>query len=119
VEEVLSLLKGRLLDLPARSRPAFALILRRIEEIQDLVAVASRPNWDYVLGKLAEIDAEVSEAALPALPTEEAEAIRREAERAGERHRGRVDEASLREAVARLCVQRAREQLGLPRVSVL
>jgi hypothetical protein len=119
VEEVLSLLKERLFALPPRTRAAFALPLRRLEEVQDLVAVASRPNWDYVRSKLAEIDHEVSEAALPALPPEEAAAIQSGAQEAGARHRGRVDEASLREAVARLAVQRAREKLGLPRVSLL
>lgn len=119
VEEVLALLKERLLGLPTHARAAFALPLRRLEEIQDLVAVASRPNWDYVRSKLEEIDREVSEAALSALPPDQVEVIRSGAQQAGERHRGRVDEASLREAVARLAVQRAREQLGLPRVSLL
>jgi hypothetical protein len=119
VEEVLSLLKERLLALPVRTRAAFALPLRRLEEIQDLVAVASRPNWDYVRSKLVEIDREVSEAALSALSPEQAEVIRSGAQQAGERHRGRVDESSLREAVARLAVQRAREHLGLPRVSLV
>jgi hypothetical protein len=118
VEEVLSLLRERLLALPARARGAFELPLRRIEEIRDLVAVASRPNWDYVRGKLQEIDDAVSSAALAALPDDEAAALRSEARGAGERHRGRVDDASLEEAVARLIVQRAREKLGLPRVSL-
>ena len=47
-----------------------------------------------------------------------AEALRAEARRAGERHRGRVDAAALEDAVARFTVQRARETLGLPRVSL-
>jgi hypothetical protein len=119
VEEVLSLLKERLLSLPPRARGAFALALRRIEEIQDLVAVASRPNWDYVRSKLQEIDEDVSSSALFALPDDEAQALRADAKRAGERHRGRVDDASLEDAVGRLAVQRAREKLGLPRVSLI
>ena len=117
VVEVLGLLKDRLLSLPPRTRAAFELALRRAEEILDLVGVASRPNWDYVRSKLVEIDGAVSQGALLALPEDEATALRAEALRAGERHRGRVDEASLKEAVARLLVQRARERLGLPRVS--
>lgn len=118
VEELLSLLQERLLALPPRARAAFELPLRRIEEVRDLVAVASRPNWDYVRDKLREIDEAVGAAALAALPDEEAEALRLEARGAGERHRGRVDDASLAEAVNRLVVQRAREKLGLPRVSL-
>jgi hypothetical protein len=119
VEEVLNMLKERLLALPAPARGAFALAVRRIEEVQDLVAVASRPNWEYVRGKLYEIDEDVGASALSALPEEEARAIRADAERAGEGHRGRVDEASLKEAVGRLAVQRAREKLGLPRVGLV
>jgi hypothetical protein len=37
--------------------------------------------------------------------------------RAIERHRGRVDEEALSDAMARYTLQRARERLGLPRVS--
>ena len=118
VEEVLGILKERLLSLPAPTRAAFELPLRRLEEVQDLVAVASRPNWDYVRAKLREIDDAVSSAALTALPAGEAETLRTEAHKAAERHRGRVDAASLEDAVSRFAVQRARETLGLPRVSL-
>ena len=112
------MLKERLLSLPARTRAAFELPLRRIEEIRDLVSVASRPNWEYVQAKLREIDDAVSSAALLALPAEQAEALRVEARKAGERHRGRVDPVALEDAVARFATQRARETLGVPRVSL-
>ena len=118
VEEVLGMLKERLLSLPARTRAAFELPLRRIEEIRDLVSVASRPNWEYVQAKLREIDDAVSSAALLALPAEQAETLRAEARKAGERHRGRVDPVALEDAVARFATQRARETLGVPRVSL-
>jgi hypothetical protein len=118
VIEVLTLLEERLRALAPRSRGAFELALRRLEEVRDLVSVASRPNWDYVRSKLREIDDSVSGAALAALPAEEQVGLREEAARASERHRGRVDEASLQEAVRRFMVQRAREKLGLPRVSL-
>jgi hypothetical protein len=42
-----------------------------------------------------------------------------EATRAIERHRGRVDDAALRDAMNRFTLQRARERLGLPRVSLV
>jgi hypothetical protein len=118
VLEVLTLLEVRLRAVAPHSRGAFELALRRLEEVRDLVTVASRPNWDYVRSKLREIDDSVSGAALSALPADEQSALRDEAARAGERHRGRVDAASLAEAVSRFAVQRAREKLGLPRVSL-
>ena len=95
VAEVLGALRDRLSELP---RAGFALSLRRVEEVLDLVTVASRPNWDYVRAKLREIDAEVSEAALLALPPADAEELRAEARRAAERHRGRVDSLALEDA---------------------
>ena len=49
----------------------------------------------------------------------EAVAIRTEAARAAERHRGRVDAIALEDAIHRLVRQRAREELKLPRVNVL
>jgi hypothetical protein len=118
VEEVLGMLKEKLLSLPIQARAAFELPLRRLEEVQDLVAVASRPNWDFVRAKLREIDDAVSAGALGALPEAAAEALRAEARQAGDRHRGRVDASALEDAVARFAVQRARETLGLPRVSL-
>lgn len=103
-----------------RQGPAapFEAPLRKIREIQDLLAVASRPNWDYLRGKLREIDDEVSAAVLKSLSAEDLEGFRAEAARAVERHRGRVDETTLADAMARYTVQRARERLGLPRVSI-
>jgi hypothetical protein len=118
VVEVLSLLEERLLALPLRTRGAFEQAARRLEEVKDLVTVAARPNWDYVRTKLREIDDSVSGAALGALPPEEAAALRAEAERAGARHRDRVDAASLAAALERFAVQRAREKLGLPKVNL-
>ena len=118
VDEVLGMLKEKLLSLPPETRAAFELPLRRLEEVQDLVAVASRPNWDFVRQKLREIDDAVSGGALSALPKQTAESIQAEARRAGERHRGRVDPGALEDAVSRFAVQRARETLGLPRVSL-
>ena len=116
VAEVLGALRARLSELPPSG---FVLAIRRIEEVEDLVAVAARPNWDYIRSKLQEIDAEVSEAALLALSAAEADDIRSEAARAAERHQGRVDPASLEDAGRRLVRQRARERLKLPRVNVL
>jgi hypothetical protein len=114
--EVLGLLRERLAALPAATRAGFAMVTRRIEEIEDLLAVASRPNWEYVRDKLHEIDEEVSAAAVDSLTVEDRAAVRAEAGRAAERHRGRVDAASLEDAMARYTVQRARERLQLPRV---
>jgi hypothetical protein len=116
VGEVLAALRERLLELP---RAGFALPLQKIVEVQDLVAVSSRPNWDYLRVKLREIDDEVAAAALESLPSAEGARLRAEAERAAERHREKVDPASLEDALRRYLRQRARESLGLPRVSLL
>ena len=115
VAERLSALRERLLELPGRvaGRP-----LVEVEALADLVAVASRPNWDYLQERLRRLDALVAAAAEEALSPEEARAVRGEAERSAERHRGRVEPRALDEAVARLVRQRARERLRLPRVSV-
>jgi len=115
VAEVLGLLHQRLVELP---RPGFALALRKTEEVQDLLAVAARPNWDYLRRKLMEIDEVVSVAALEALSPEETGRIQVEAARAAERHRGRVAPAALDDAVRRLVRQRAREHFRLLRVAV-
>jgi hypothetical protein len=93
--------------------------LRKIQEVQDLLAVSTRPNWDYLRGKLREIDADVTAALLSALNPTELEDCREEARVACERHRGRVDEAALQEAMSRYVIQRARERLGLPRVMLV
>lgn len=91
--------------------------LRKIREVQDLLSVASRPNWEYVKAKLREIDDEVSASLVDALSPAQLGEFRAEAARAIERHRGKVDEAALEDAMSRYTVQRAREKLGLPRVS--
>jgi hypothetical protein len=93
--------------------------LRKIREIQDLLAVATRPNYDYLRLKLREIDDDVSAAALQTLRPEELEVFRREAARAVERHRGRVDDTALEDARARYTLQRARERFALPRVCLI
>ena len=113
--ERLAELRQRLLELPPR---ASALPLQEVEEVGDLVAVASRPNWDYLKERLAHIDELVSAAALEALGAPELGSLRAEAERLAERHRGRVDPRSLEEAVQRLVRQLARERLQLPRVAL-
>jgi hypothetical protein len=112
--ERLSALHQRLQELPPR---AAALPLQEVEEVSDLVAVAGRPNWDYLGQRLERIDALVSAAALEALSPQELEELRAEADRAAQRHRGRVDSHSLEEAIERLVRQSARERLQLPRVS--
>ncbi len=86
--------------------------------MSDLVAVASRPNWDYLRERLRRIDRLVAEAAVEALSPDAAAALRQESACAAERHRGRVDDAALADAAERLFRQRARESLRLPRVSV-
>jgi hypothetical protein len=116
VQEMLAGLRERLLELP---RQYFALPLQRLLDVQDLVAVAAKPNWEYLRGKLSEIDEEVSAAALEALPAEEAAVLQAEVDRTAARHRGRVDPGSLQHAVLRLRRQRAREILRLPRVSLV
>jgi hypothetical protein len=114
VGERLDALRERLLELPGR---AVALPLAELVEVRDLVAVASRPNWDYLRERLRRIDALVGQAAVEALPAPAAAALREETIRAAERHRGKVDERALEEAASRLLRQRAREVLRLPRVS--
>jgi hypothetical protein len=122
LQEVATILGGlaeSLVRLSASRRAVFEPPLRKIHEVQDLVSVASRPNWDYLRAKLREIDDDVSAAVLEALPPDELEAFRGEAARSIERLKGRVDEASLSDAVTRYTVQRGRERLGLPRVSLI
>jgi hypothetical protein len=119
--EVEGLLRGLLEQLEKVKAPAGARFdppLRKIREVQDLLAVASSPNWDYVRGKLREIDDAVSASVLQALPPEQIAEFRDEAQRAIERHRGRVDDAALADAMDRYTLQRAREKLGLVRVGL-
>ena len=79
-----------------------------------------RQRWlrHYVRGKLLEIDESVSGAVLQALSAEQVAEFRGEAQRAIERHRGRVDDAALADAMDRYTLQRAREKLGLIRVAL-
>jgi hypothetical protein len=115
VAERLDALRDRLEELPGR---AAALPLAELAELRDLVAVASRPNWDYLRERLRRIDDLVAAAAVEALAPGDAAALRQEAARAAERHRGKVDAGALAEAQERLLRQRARETMRLPRVSV-
>jgi hypothetical protein len=115
VAERLGELRERLEELPRR---AAALPLADLAEVSDLVAVASRPNWDYLRDRLRRVDELVAGAAVEALSPTEAAALRAETERAAARQRGRVDERALAEATERLLRQRARETLRLPRVSI-
>jgi Arc/MetJ family transcription regulator len=119
VEELLATLLARLETVRVGPGAPFDTPLRKIREVQDLLAVASRPNWSYVRRKLREIDDDVSAAAMQVLSAEEHEQLRGEAARAIERHRGRVDEQALEDAMARFTLQRARERWGLPRVSLV
>jgi len=119
LEQMLSALLERLTALRPGPKACFEPPLRKIAEVRDLLAVAARPNWDYLRGKLREIDDDVSAAALQALPAADAEACRAEAARAVERHRGRLDDAALSDAMARFAIQRARERFALPRVSLV
>jgi hypothetical protein len=115
VAERLDALRQRLEQLPGR---AAALPLAELAEVRDLVAVASRPNWDYLRERLRRIDEVVTGAAVEALAPADATALREEAARAAERYRGKVDESALAEAVERLLRQRARETMRLPWVSI-
>jgi hypothetical protein len=56
---------------------------------------------------------------LTAFSVDQIEDFRREAAHAIERHRGRVDDEALEDAKVRFTLQRAREKLGLPRVSLV
>ena len=117
VEGLLATLLERLASVKPPAGSAFEPPLRKIREVQDLLSVASRPNWSYLRDKLREIDDAVSAAVLHALAPSDLEEFQEEAARAIERHRGRVDEEALSDAMARYTLQRARERLGLPRVS--
>ncbi len=122
LHEVAALLAS-LTDKLGRLRPGpaacFEAPLRKIEEVRELLAVAARPNWDYLRGKLREIDDDVSAAIVQGLGGAERAGFEAEARRAVERHRGRMDAEALEDAVARFTVHRAREREGLPRVSIV
>ena len=117
VEGLLATLFERLDSVKPPAGSTFEPPLRKIREVQELISVASRPNWSYLREKLREIDDDVSAAVVHALSASDLEEFRDEAARAIERHRGRVDEDALSDAMARYTLQRARERLGLPRVS--
>ena len=117
VEALLASLSEQLRLVHPGKNASFEPPLRKIQEIQDLLSVANRPNWEYVKQKLREIDDDVSAAVVQALPEEQLTEFRAEAARAIERHRGKVDDAALQDAMARYLLQRAREKMGLPRVS--
>jgi hypothetical protein len=119
VRELLTTLESRLAGLRPGPLACFEPPLRKIQEVRDLIAVAARPNWDYLRGKLREIDDDVSAAVLQAVSGEERVAYEDEARRAVERHRGRVDDDALADAQMRFIVQRVREKLGLSRVSLV
>jgi hypothetical protein len=114
---------GALLDRLSELRPGpeacFEPPLRKVEEVRDLLAVAARPNWEYLRAKLREIDQEVSDAAVRALSAADRSSYQAEAARAARRHQGRVDAAALADAVERFTVQRARERFALPRVNLV
>jgi hypothetical protein len=117
VEALLSSLLEQLQKVRPPVGASFEPPLGKIREVQDLLAVASRPNWEYLRSKLREIDDDVSAAVLGAFSAEQIDEFRAEAARAIERHRGRVAEDALEDAKIRFTLQRAREKLGLPRVS--
>jgi hypothetical protein len=117
VEALLTSLLEQLRNVRPAPGASFEPPLRKIGEVQDLLAVASRPNWEYVRAKLREIDDDVSAAVLGAFSPAQLEEFRAEAARAIERHRGRVADDALEDAMTRFTLQRAREKLGLPRVS--
>ncbi len=117
VEALLTSLLEQLGNVRPPPGASFEPPLRKIREVQDLLAVASRPNWEYVRSKLREIDDDVSAAVLSAFSPAQLEEFRDEATRAIERHRGRVADEALEDAKTRFTLQRAREKLGLPRVS--
>ncbi len=119
VQALLLTLSERLQDLRPGPLACFEPPLRKIQEVRDLLAVASRPNWDYLRGKLREIDDDVAAAVLQAVSSEDRDGYLSEAHRAVERLSGRVEDEALEDARARFVVQRAREKLGLPRVSLL
>jgi hypothetical protein len=119
VGELLEALLEQLEKVHPEPGTSFEPPLRKIQEVQDLLAVAARPNWEYVRQKLREIDEDVSAAVLQSLTPEQLTEFRQEAARAIERHRGKVGEAALEDAKARFTLQRAREKLGLLRVGLL
>ena len=93
VAERLDALRERLEELPGR---AGALPLAELAEVSDLVAVASRPNWDYLRERLRRIDELVAGAAVEALGPQ-----RRRGLAGGGRARGRAPPGEGRRTRAR------------------
>jgi hypothetical protein len=116
---LLATLAERLSDLRPGPGACFEAPMRRIQEARDLLAVAARPNWGYLRERLRDIDDDVSAAVLQALSDADRAAYREEAHRAIDRQRGRVADGAIEDAIARFMMQRAREALGLPRVSLV
>jgi hypothetical protein len=116
IHAVLVELQGHLARLQPGPAACFEPPLRKIQEVQDLLSVAARPNWEYLRRKLQEIDDDVSASLLSALSPEDLATFRAEATRAVERHRGKVTDEALEDALSRYLMQRARERLGLRRV---
>ncbi len=116
VTERLDSLRERLQELPGR---AAALPLAELTELADLVAVSSRPNWDYLRERLHRLDALVGAAAVEALSPERGRGASRR-DRASRRATPgtRRRAARSQEVQERLFRQRARERLRLPRVSL-
>jgi len=119
VAEVLASLADSLATLRPGRHACFEPPLRKIEEVRELLAVASRPNWDHLRRKLREIDDDVSAAVLESLGEEDVRRYEELARRAVDRHRGRMDDDALDDAMARFIVHRARAALGLPRVCLV
>ncbi len=115
---VLDSLSERLVALRPGPDACFEAPLRLVEEMRSLVAIAAKPNWDYLRRKLLEIDESVADAVIRSLDAEERSAYEAEARRAVERHRGRMDAAALGDAMSRFIAHRARERRKLPRAGL-
>jgi hypothetical protein len=119
IEALLESLSERLIALRPGPEACFEPPIRMVEDVRSLVAVAAKPNWDYLRRKLREIDEAVAEAVLRSLDAEERAAYEAEARRAVERHRGRMDAAALGDAMTRFIAHRARERRNLPRAGLV
>jgi hypothetical protein len=115
---LLDSLSERLVALRPGPDACFEPPIRLVEEVRSLVAIAAKPNWDYLRRKLREIDDAVADAVLRSLDAEERSAYEAEARRAVERHRGRMDAAALGDAMSRFIAHRARERRKLPRAGL-
>jgi hypothetical protein len=110
----------RALQASLRGRPeAPPAILRRVDELVELLSVATRPNPEHVRRQLQDIDDQVGELAVRWADPAQRPAWEQEAQAALERQRGRVSEEALRAALRRHLEGRAREALSLPRVAIL